>query len=294
MAGSKGEKTITTKSEQTSGPSPMAVPYLNDLYKAAGEALNSKQPFTGEVLAPTSGTTSTGLDWIKQLAAPGGMIGQGAGDFLNMAQATARGDFLNPASNPWLAQTAQAAISPLQKQFTDIVLPGITDQAIAQGAYGGARQDVQQNNAANQLTRATGDITATIFGNNYQQERARQMGAGDLLGTGYGLAAAPGRALVDVGGQETAITQNILNNALQKFMLGRENAFYGLGDVANVLTAGGYGTKSGTMVGVNPNYETSGAQTAKMLMGGLGLAGSLFSAPMGGTSAASGFLNFFK
>ena len=76
-----------------------------------------------------------------------------------------RGDWLNPASNPYIKSVADAAISPVQDAFNKNKL-AVSDRAIAEGAYGGARQDLQQNKLVNDAAKTMGDITSGIYYNN--------------------------------------------------------------------------------------------------------------------------------
>lgn len=78
-------------------------------------------------------------------------------------------DLLNPDSNPYLQQTAEAAMRPVTEQFNQQILPNIGSRAVSQGAYTGARPSIQQSIAANQASRNMSDASASIYSNAYQQ-----------------------------------------------------------------------------------------------------------------------------
>lgn len=263
------------QSSSTSGPLGELAPFYQDLWARASGALQGGMGYSGDFVA-------TPTPWAGQgIAALGGavpMIGQGAGDFLNMAQATARGDFLRPESNPFLAAAAQAMIRPVQQGLTEHVLPNIKDASIAQGAYGGSRQDVQENQAARDFDTAALDATARLYANNYEAERQRQMQSGGLLSQGYGLAAAPGQFMLGIDEAQRGLNQLSLNNNLAKV----QNPFSVLGQAGGIFGLGGFGTQTGTQSGTssgmqtgtemvrkdNPNYEDPFTKALKMAIGG--------------------------
>ncbi len=97
-----------------------------------------------------AGTTTT---TTNQTLAPGG---------LQNLQDTIAGRYLDPASNPYLSQTYDAAA----RQIT----PRINSLFEASGRYGsGAQQGVLGQNLS--------DLATNIYGGNYNAERARQFGA---------------------------------------------------------------------------------------------------------------------
>lgn len=359
MAGSKGTPMVTTTTEATKGPLPQQMPFYQDLWNKASEALNATngQTYGGEYLAPVSDTSRQGVDMMKSQVAS---MGTGVDQMRDLAMKTLNGGFLggNPqvqggvqgyntnwaadnnsfqqiGNTPGLDAVIQAALRPLNQQFTQTVLPGITDQSIAQGAYGGSRQDVSQERAAQNLATASGDVSAGLAYKDYSDqltralqawttsqtlganvaqgdanraaglatgqlsadtsswnaERERQGQAGGILQLANTLGLAPGTLMLGLGQQEEAFAQNPINNALAKFQGNQAGQWYGLGDMANILASGNFGTTNATSTGPNPNYETSGAQTLKMLSGGAGMLGSLFSSPAGGTSAAGGLMS---
>lgn len=97
-----------------------------------------------------AGTTTT---TTNQTLAPGG---------LQNLQDTIAGNYLNPASNPYLAQTYDAAA----RQIT----PRVNSLFEASGRYGsGAHQGV--------LGQSLADLGTSIYGGNYNAERSRQLTA---------------------------------------------------------------------------------------------------------------------
>lgn len=270
MAGGKPQLTTQTQQQQTTGPNPAAAPYYTDLYAKANEAMQNtnNNPFMGNYVAAPSADTVDSISTMR------GVLGnqtfaQGANDFMSMAGKTAAGDYMNPASNPFLGSYVQAAMRPIQENFTNTTIPAITDQSIAQGAYGGARQDLSQERAATNMDRTIGDLTSNIYYQNYQNERNNQLQSANLLGSGMNLLSLPASGLQQIGAQEDKINQDAINNELQKFQGNQTSQWYGLGELAQILNAGGFKTTtgSGTQVADNPAYVDPVTGLLKSLIG---------------------------
>lgn len=267
-------KEETTKTEDTSkAPGPMAAPYFPGLYEAGQKALNATNtnPFVGNFVAQPSEQTNASAQMLSDLA-NSGRLTQGVPDFMNMATKTAQGGYLDPSTNPYLAQAASSAIRPVTQQLQTSILPGIRDAAISSGAYGGARQDLQENQAVDNWSRTAGDLTNNMFYQNYADERNRQMQAGNLLGQGQTLLQAPAQVMGQSGNIFERMQQQQIDNALQQHKEQQTAPWYGLGELSNLLTAGGYfqgtGTSTSNTVKDNPNYEDPFTQALKIAIGG--------------------------
>lgn len=109
-----------------------------------------------------------------------GIYGQAAaGGFQNaatqQAQAIAGGSMLN--SNPYQQQMMQAATRPLEQQFSNQVLPGISSLYSKSGRLGSGAMENALGTATESYGRSLGDVTANLAGNQYQSERALQQSA---------------------------------------------------------------------------------------------------------------------
>lgn len=78
-------------------------------------------------------------------------------------------DILDASSNPHLQSYMDAAIRPLQTQYSNVIMPGIAGDAITAGGYGGSRQGIAEGLASSGLSTATGDTTAKIASEGYGQ-----------------------------------------------------------------------------------------------------------------------------
>lgn len=94
---------------------------------------------------------------------------------LGQVQASARGDYLDPSSNPWLQKTYDAAARGVTDQYQNSVSPGITADALRAGAFGGSAQSELQNQARYGLGQNLDELATGIYGGNYQNERQNQL-----------------------------------------------------------------------------------------------------------------------
>lgn len=271
-----GNSTTTTENK----PWAAAMPYYNDLYSKAQAAMNATQgqSYQGQTLAGPTTTQQQGVQGLKDIAP---FLSAGAGPLQNLALSQIRGDWLSPETNPYIGQVANAAINPLQSALTKN-LGSIRDRSISTGAYGGARQDLQENEALDQFTRASGDITSNIFAQNYANERGIQQNSGQLLDLANALGLAGPTALSAAGATEQGWNQAALDDQKMKFLEGLQSKWSGLGEFSNILNAGGFGTQTTTPPKQNP--------LVGILQGALGggVAGAGLAQGIGGVAAGAG------
>jgi hypothetical protein len=262
-------KTITQQTVQDKAPWTPAQPYYLDIYGKTQDALNAtnKNPFTGDFIAQGTPDATAGLDALRSTAMNSPIPGQ-LTDYNRMLSGMARGDYLDPNKNPFISAVANAAIKPVTQTFQNTVLPGITDQAIMQGAYGGARQDVSQERASSDLEKQIGDITSNIFYQNYANERANQLQLPTMMGQASDIAQIPGQTLLGVDQQARMLQQLALDNQRQQFMEQKTAPWYGLGEAAQIMSQGGFSTLTGNSTMTNPNYVDPMTSILKSALGG--------------------------
>lgn len=175
--------------------------YLDDLFKRASD-FSQQSTFTGFNPLQLAGQQ-------QSLNFAGGIQ-----PFLQNAQNTSafltNPNLLNPNSNPFLGQSAQAAINPLLKSLQEDILPQIGADAIGTGNFNSTRKGVGQGIAVDRFLQNAGDITSNIFSNAYGQ------GLNTLtqnLGLAPGIAQAgllPSDILQNLGGQQRQLEQERL------------------------------------------------------------------------------------
>ena len=92
-------------------------------------------------------------------------------------EATARGDFLRPESNEFLAGTYKAMTRPMIEQFRDATMPSIDAGFSRAGRFGSGLYADQVQKAQDALGRNLSEAGTRLYGDNYQQERGRQITA---------------------------------------------------------------------------------------------------------------------
>jgi hypothetical protein len=134
--------------------------------------------------------TGTEGSLLNQLGVLGGQPSPTATAGNELLLKTLSGEFLDPASNPFLQATINAATRPLFEQFQDVTLPRLQSQFTAAGQRIGPQGSSAFDRAAaiaqRGLASAVGDVATNIAGQNFQAERGRQQ---EGIGLGRQLTA---------------------------------------------------------------------------------------------------------
>jgi hypothetical protein len=183
-----------SSSQQTSGPVDVTPPQFKALRQPIADLIRQLFGF-----APTSGTfpgatdpsrfsaplTGTEGSLLNQLGVLGGQPSPTATAGNELLLKTLSGEFLDPASNPFLQATINAATRPLFEQFQDVTLP-FTAAGQRIGPQGSSAFDRAAAIAQRGLASAVGDVATNIAGQNFQAERGRQQ---EGIGLGRQLTA---------------------------------------------------------------------------------------------------------
>lgn len=298
--GSQKKTTENSSTSATKGPLEAQAGFYSDLWNRARGAMDQTQGKTSGI-DPLALASPLELGGISDLAAAARNAGVGAGAVRGLAHKTAGGEFLPSLEyrqNPGLPMAIAAALDPVQRQLTQVALPAVRSAAISQGAYGGARQDLQENQALNDWTREAGNISATMSYKDmaddlarryglYSSERTLQQNAPTLFQAASALEKAPAMTMLEAGGLQRSMDQIPIENALARFREGQTAPWYGLGEMAQILQAGGFGTTNSTTTGVKKETVTPDLATEifKGLLGtaslGTGMARGLGWSPFG-------------
>lgn len=284
--GSSGSVTQKTVAEPWKGVRPFlksGYQDLSDIYGSYPEG--APQYFPGQTVAPLSPYTQGAVDLQAGRALAGSPLTGAAQGQLTQ---TLRGDYLSPQSNPFLQSTINTAIDPLIQNYQDIITPGLTSQFARGGRFGGGLHADAQGRAAEGLLNQIGNISTNLAGQNYQQERQRQI---------QGMLFAPQLAQQDyfdinqlgaAGSILDAQRQAEINAEIDRFNYGQRAPFDFTSEYLGILNTAPGGTTSTTQSGPRPNPFTSalggalsgfgmlGGPVGGLLGGGLGLLGSLF------------------
>lgn len=141
------------------------------------------------------------------------------------------GAALDPRMNPALKGVTDAAIRPMVDTFKRQILPGIANDAVSAGGFGGTRQGIAEGIATSDLNRQIGDVSASIQNNAYNQglQAMAQMAgqAPGSAGIAQGLSAfpqilssslLPAQLTSAVGEQRQGMTQAQLGEQVQRYV----------------------------------------------------------------------------
>lgn len=254
------EVTSTTKMELPE----WAAPYAQELLNRGSNLSDSPyQGYGGKTIADMTPEHEMGLEAITNRAIYGSPIMGAANTNL---ENTMTGQYMNPDSNPWLANMVADSNEQIAKAYSQGTAAQ-TDKMFSQGnAMGGsAYQQAVQNNQ-DTLSRTLAQNTTGIYGQNYMNERANQMNA---MGYAPSYAASDYmdmQSLLGVGDVRRGYNQDVLSANYGKWLQQQADPYTKLDVLANSIkgAVGGGGTISSSAV--NP-YQ--GSPLAGMVGGGL-------------------------
>lgn len=231
MGGVGGDRSKSSSSSSVPG---FQKKYLTDLYARAKTevANNPVEQYGGQRIASqdpaTLGYEQNALDYANAGNAGLNQAGQYNSDVLS-------GQYLDPASNPYLRSTYDLASRAVTDNYRDAVLPQLNSRfALAgqstsgnfAGAYGRANQA---------LGTSLSDLGTQIYGGNYQAERGRQESARSFAP----VLAADQMDRLDlqrgVGEQRQQYQQSLLDDLIDRFDFQQNEPAQRLSRYANLL-----------------------------------------------------------
>jgi hypothetical protein len=217
----------------TSAIDPTLRPYLELGLRAAEQQFLQTRPefFPGQTYVSPSQQTLDALAAQEQIARAAPSTLQAAQESymrgLGGLGATAQGAFLG--GNPFLQQAMQAAVRPIQQQFAETTLPGISSMFSGAGRYGSGAMERALGRATESTARALGDVGANLAYTDYASERARQqqaMGqqieASQMAPQIYGQQFLPSQQLAQIGAAREAIAAQPLQEQMARFQFAQQ------------------------------------------------------------------------
>ena len=228
--GGGGQQPSTTTTTQTLSPEQQR---LINLVLPVAEKFVSQPPtlFPGSTIQPPDPLQQQAQQSVLSLAQPGGTLEQLAGSAGSASQFLL-GPVLFPESNPALRAATEAAVRPLTENFENVVLPGIRQEAITAGGFGGSRQGIAEGLASQGLLRQIGDTTATIEATAFQRSLDAMTRALFAAPSVSQLALQPTAAIEAVGAQRQQREQALLSEEAQRFIAEQLLPFAAAQDVA--------------------------------------------------------------
>jgi hypothetical protein len=185
--------------------------------------------FPGQTYASPSQATLDAQKMQTDIASRGVAGPQAAAD--QNLQDTLSGKYLDINSNPYLMPAANNILAS--------VLPQVNSQFAASGRGNSGL-------ASRAASQGATDALATQAFNNYNAERTRQMQAAQLAPAAMQADYLPAAKLAEVGAAQEDVTQQGINDAMQRFQFNQQAPYQQLG-LYNSLIQGNYGgSTSGT------------------------------------------------
>lgn len=246
--------------EQKSEPWGPAQPVLKNILNQGQQLYNqgsSYYPFS--TVVPQSQQTLSALQGIEGRAGSNPVTAGAQGTLSSLLsgnnptlQATARGDYLSPDSNPWLKQTFDAMSGDVQD--------AVNSQFSMASRTGSPAH-------AGELTRQLGRLGTQLYGDNYARERQNQLGAAGTIGqqqlSALGMAPSVNdlgygdlSKLLGAGAAYEGQAGKTLQDAMSRWDFSQNQGWNNLSRLAQLVNpvAGQGGTQT------SPNTAPSGAQ----------------------------------
>lgn len=316
--GSTGGTTVSTYQ-----PPAYLEPYLTDIASSAQAAYQQvpQGGFSGQLVARPTTAQTQALDAQKAVAAnPAlGQFGTAATTVANdLANKVTSGAYTAPLNNTFAPvnlatqDAVNAYLDPVQRRLQNEIVPQLQSQAIAQGAYGGARYNTALAETVNDnFTREAANISAQLgYGEAVRGQdqafqawqtnqnlapelfRTEQTAALGLPSIQQGATQAlltPSSILSGAGMTEQLNEQDLLDEAYNQYLLSLQTPFAGLDQYSSIIAgAPSGGTSTATSTG--PRASTGSSVIAGALGGGLGAYGlsQAFPAALGGLGGSAG------
>ncbi len=266
MGGKSGGKQKTTqKMEPWKGVQPFLTSYLNNAWQIASQPYEA---FQGQRIAGLSPEQQMGMNMTTSRALNGSPV-------MNAAQANLTdalsGRYMSPDSNPWLKRNVDTALGQAGS--------AINSQFNRPGAFGSS---AHEGVMANQF----GNIASQMYGQNYDQERTRQMQANMFAPQAAAADYADAQALMGVGNINREMTQSLIDQDYADWQEAQQYPYMQSDFMKNAVLAGqgaGSSSTSKTSGGSSGLANALGYGAA-----GYGLANSILG--MGGANAAGAAL----
>jgi len=268
MAGKSTPQNVVQTSN--SSPWPQQQPYLLEVFNKAQDWYQSDSPqyYPNPTVVGQSQATLDALSAAEMRARQGSPVQDAA---QNSLQQTLSGGFLN--QNPALQGAMDAALSGLNRNYTQHVMPGLQAAYSAAGRYGsGAMQNAVSESQQNYLEQA-GNVASGMAYQNYGDERNRMLTGLQMAPSVAGMDYTDIQALQNVGAAREQFQQDLMGADIERHNFEENKDINKLAQYMGLI-GGSYG---GSMTQTTPYFRNTGAQIAGAAAGGLGALGSILS-----------------
>jgi len=211
--GGGGEQNVTT----TAQPPDFQLPNLTLLQDEARKYFTGTPPpafYPNTRVADFQPEQVAGQNQILDYAA--GALPGLAGNAIASNQ-FALGPAMDPASNPYLAASVEAAAQPVVRAYEQITRPGIQQDALGASAYGNTRHGIAEGIAGQGALDAIARNSYESYNQNYQNAADNAIRAQALAPQTLSLGTQPGQLTAAVGDVRQAQDQAFIGDAVDRF-----------------------------------------------------------------------------
>lgn len=183
------------------------------------------------------------------------MVGRAVNGVANNAT-RAWQESLVPGGNPYFERNVQSAIDQASQSFNRQILPGLTDQGVGAGAFGGSRDQLARGEAAGLAGQGIAQMTGNLYGSQYQSDMAQRQAALAQTGAMQGALFAPLQQAQSMIGGPTVLGSSIGSSFGQ-------NTANSMGSSFGQNTASGYGSSFGQ--NMSTGYGSSYGQSSNSM-----------------------------
>lgn len=214
MSGGKGggSDAVNAITQQSTELDPRQDAALGNLLTQAQNRGNVPMSFfPGSTLAGEQALTREGQQSLLT-------SGQDIGGMASAGRQALQDDLnIDVVGDPRTKAMVDAAIAPLEDQFSNRVLPSISSGAQGAGAFGGTRADLMKAEAGREFGRAVGETSAGLYSDAFRtglDQRSRALSQMPMMAQ---LGMMPGQIQQEVGAQRQGRQQQEIDAARERF-----------------------------------------------------------------------------
>jgi hypothetical protein len=230
-----------------------------------------------------------GQTWVDpnqlELLGRSNALGYSTGPQLNSLIGNAQGSLnqaLQGGMNPYLQDYLRMGSQAIGQNFREQLLPGIQQDAIAQGALGGSRQGIAEGLAADRASQSMEDFTTRLLSDAYGQGLRQQSAAWQVSPQLARLGLLPSTQQQALGALYAGDTQQMLQDAMSRWTYEQQAPWDLLSRYQGVVGGQGYGAQQTS----NSNNLGNTLGLAGLTAYGLGDYFDLWGGGSGGDSVA--------
>ncbi len=241
MGKSSGTTSTTASSTQ---PAEFQLPYVKNLLSEAQKVYNTSSPYyAGNMTAAFTPYETAAQTSLANSATSGAL--KNSADQAAQAYKYATTDAIDVGNNKYVQDAIKASTQNVTEQLLKSTLPALRASSIGTGNLGSSRSSLSEAAAVDAAAEDALNASAGISNNAYQSGLAALTDALKNTGTTQTAIQAPATTLSNVGAQQRAYNQALLNEDVAKWQYNTNLAANKLADYAGVVS-GNYGATGTT------------------------------------------------